>query len=83
MKEGEMDYLTDREHGAVGGFSSPSVTLFCFDKVERRLKMMSAHLHECQTERYDPQLAGRSDGCISFSVNTYELLSNSKGIYKK
>lgn len=30
-----MAYLTNREQGAAGGFSSPSGTLFCLDKVGR------------------------------------------------
>lgn len=37
-KEVEMDCLTDREQGTAGGFSSPSVTLFCLDKGDRKLR---------------------------------------------
>lgn len=33
-----MDCLTDREQGTAGGFSSPSVTLFCLDKGDRKLR---------------------------------------------
>lgn len=39
-----MAYLTNREQGTAGGFSSPSVTLFCLDEVERRQEVLRSPL---------------------------------------
>lgn len=44
-----MDYLTNRERGTAGGFSSPSVTLLCLDKVERRQEV------ECSSQSREVQ----------------------------
>lgn len=48
-KEGEMDYLTDREQGTAGGFSSPSATLFCLDEAERRQEVACSLLRSKQS----------------------------------